>query len=79
MNYEYYNTDDAFKKLFTMEKGVMDPENPNNTISIINYIETNNETTLIGTLNFMNFTTVLQPTGLYPICDGNAQYIDIEN
>ena len=79
MNYEYYRTDDAFKKLFTFETGLMDPENPNNTISIINYIETNNETTLIGTLNFMNFTTVLQPTGLYPICDGNPQYIDIEN
>ena len=37
----------------------MDIRNYKNTDAIIRYIETNNESTLIGTLNFMNFITVI--------------------
>ena len=76
--YDFYSEDDIFNKMIDSTDSVMNPENPNNTIQVINYIETNNETTFIGTLNFMNFTTVLKPDGLYPICDGTPQYVDIE-
>ena len=76
--YDFYSDDDTFNKMIDSTDSVMNPENPNNTIQVINYIETNNETTFIGTLNFMNFTTVLKPDGLYPICDGTPQYVDIE-
>ena len=38
------------------------------TENIIQYIETNNETTFIGTLNFMNFMNILNPEGMKLIC-----------
>ena len=37
----------------------MNIDNYQNTDAIIRYIKTNNESTLIGTLNFMNFITVI--------------------
>ena len=40
-------------------------------------IEANNETTLIGTVNFLAFTQVMTRDGIYPICDGiNDKMID---
>ena len=55
--YDFYRSDDTFKDLITA--GVMNIDNYKNTDAIIRYIETNNESTLIGTLNFMNFITVI--------------------
>ena len=55
-----------FQKL--IEKGIFLFDDINKTKDIIKYIETNNETTLIGTLNFMNFTTIFNPNNMVPIC-----------
>ena len=48
----------------------MDLSDTETTKKVIDYIESNNETTLIGTTNFLAFTQVMTPEGIYPICDG---------
>ena len=48
----------------------MDLSDTETTKKVIDYIESNNETTLIGTTNFLAFTQVMTPEGVYPICDG---------
>ena len=45
------------------------------TKEITTYIEMNNETSLIGTLNFMNFTTILDSKSIVPICS-EPSFID---
>ena len=64
--FHYYESDTVFQQL--VEKGIFLPENIDKTKEIIKYIETNNETTLIGTLNFMNFTTIFNSHDMVPIC-----------
>ena len=78
---EYYNKNTQF-----MEKindpaflNIQDLEGSNDiTLDILNVIERNNETTLIGTINFSNFAEVKNPNSVYPICDNVMNYVDIE-
>ena len=46
----------------------MDTDNYYAVEEIIRYIELNNETTLIGTLNFMNFMSIIKSGAKIPIC-----------
>ena len=72
LEYDFYRSDDTFKDLII--DGVMNIQNYQNTDAIIRYIETNNESTLIGTLNFMNFMTIINhETPL--ICGETIPYI----
>jgi hypothetical protein len=64
--YSFYCDDKTFQALIT--NGVMNINAYTQTEKIIEYIETNNETTFIGTLNFMNFMNILNPEGIKPIC-----------
>ena len=59
--YDYYNNDNDFKELIVdgLYKHIDE---------VIQYIENNNETTLIGTLNFMNFTSIFDSHSMIPIC-----------
>ena len=58
LDYEVYRNDRIFMDLIK-DGGVMNILNHKNTDNIIRCIETNNESTLIGTLNFMNFMTII--------------------
>ena len=87
--YEFYHKDTTFQDLIKDE--VMNPNHFNNVEKIIEYIETNNETTLIGTLNFMNFMNIFSPNNMKPICamdvlireedkdENKTQYVNISN
>ena len=46
------------------------------TTQILNEIEMNNETTLIGTVNFSNFAEVRNSNNIYPICDNVINFTD---
>ena len=46
------------------------------TKQILNEIEMNNETTLIGTVNFSNFAEVRNSNNIYPICDNVINFTD---
>ena len=59
--YNYYNNDTVFNKL--IEDNLYQ-----HIDEVIQYIENNNETTLIGTLNFMNFTSIFDSHSMIPIC-----------
>ena len=67
--YFFYLNDRTFQSLIT--NGVMNVNAYTQTEKIIEYIETNNETTFIGTLNFMNFMNILNPEGIKPICSND--------
>ena len=56
----------AFQDL--INAGIMDTDNYYAVEEIIRYIELNNETTLIGTLNFMNFMSIIKSGAKIPIC-----------
>ena len=66
--YDFYKVDKTFQLL--IKDGIMIPNYLKyaDVEKIIQYIEINNETTLIGTLNFMNFMNILNPNGMKPIC-----------
>ena len=64
--YSFYLNDRTFQSLIA--NGVMNVNAYSQTENIIQYIETNNETTFIGTLNFMNFMNILNPEGMKLIC-----------
>ena len=75
-DYKFYNDDENFKKILT--NGLYNLNNIIPTMEAIRYLDTNNETTLIGTLNFMNFTTILNPDGLYPMVMDTNEYFDLK-
>ena len=49
------------------------------TQTVLDEIEMNNETTLIGSVDFSNFAEVRNPGNLYPICDDVMNFKDLEN
>jgi hypothetical protein len=77
--YEFYGTDTVFTTLIDSTE-LFKILNKNTFIdstksippieSLINYIEANNETTLIGTVNFFNFTQIAKDNFQYTMCDG---------
>ena len=80
---EYYNKNILFLKRIEDPRFLnfepLSDEKGDITRSILNEIEMNNETTLIGTLNFSNFAEVRDPRNLYPICDNVQNFIDIKH
>ena len=48
-------------------------------LQLIEYMESSNKATFISTLNFLKFTTILDPEGLYLICCDEDQFIDLAN
>jgi len=78
--YEFYGTDPVFLSLidntdlFKILDGRKEFIDSTKSIppieSLINYIESNNETTLIGTVNFFNFTQIAKDNFQYTMCDG---------
>ena len=66
----YYNNDEHFKKKLYNPEFLQFSSNIDITVEILNIIEMNNETTLIGTLNFSSFNEVQKQNELYPVCDG---------
>ena len=64
--YKFYLNNDSFQNL--IKNGIMDTNNYNTVEQIIRIIELNNETTLIGTLNFMNFMSIIKPGTQIPVC-----------
>ena len=66
----YYNNDEHFKKKLYNPEFLQFSSNTDITVEILNTIEMNNETTLIGTLNFSSFNEVQKQNELYPVCDG---------
>ena len=74
--YKFYRDDENFQKI--LNNGLYKFENIIPTMEAIRYLDTNNETTLIGTLNFMNFTTILNPDGLYPMVMDTNEYFDLK-
>ena len=64
--YKFYLNNDSFQNL--IKNGIMDTNNYNTVEQIIRIIELNNETTLIGTLNFMNFMSIIKPGSQIPVC-----------
>ena len=80
----YYNNDEHFKKKLYNPEFLQFSSNIDITVEILNIIEMNNETTLIGTLNFSSFNEVQKQNELYPVCDGvyhenTKQYIMVPN
>ena len=73
--YSFYREDSIIESI--IKEWRLNFMNTQQLIQLIEYIERNNETTFIGTLNFMKFTTILDPDGLYPICCDDDQFIDI--
>ena len=64
--YTFYSSNESFQNL--INAGIMDTDNYYAVEEIIRYIELNNETTLIGTLNFMNFMSIIKPGSQIPVC-----------
>ena len=67
--YPFYALNTEFMKLLNSNT-FLDLDDMSGTRQVIDMIEANNETTLIGTTNFLAFTQVMTPDGIYPICDG---------
>ena len=80
----YYNNNALFLEKIHDPKFLqfepLDAANDNEDITrkILNEIEMNNETTLIGTMDFSSFAEVRNPNNLYPICDNVMNYTDID-
>ena len=80
----YYNNNALFLEKIHDPKFLqfepLDAANDNEDITrkILNEIEMNNETTLIGTMDFSSFAEVRNPNNLYPICDNIMNYTDID-
>ena len=55
-----------------------DSEEEDVTQIVLKQIEMNNETTLIGTMDFSSFAEVRNPGNLYPICDNVMNFTDID-
>ena len=75
--YSFYNSDEIFKNLILDKNFFIFFDNnniregaENEIIKIINYIQVNNETTLIGTCNFFDFTQTININYEFPLCDG---------
>jgi hypothetical protein len=85
--YSFYKNDENLLKIIDTHKFMLIFDDGNRTIvanpdailKVINYIEANNDTTLIGTTTFFNFTQISNDKKQYPLCDGDNDEMNNNN